>query len=162
MTFIVQILPAGDYKHQNAGIIPKPSPFGKVKSAPANPADATDFGSMFSRLFGKHCLQLKRAGTLRCTEMKRPIKFRHLLGASIVTAVSGVFAPRYLAAPDVLLMLVWSLSLAAVWFAFLVAAAFWYKWRGLWLLVGAPLVFYWPIGFKMLEWACAQNVNACP
>ena len=146
---------------QGEMLFPKPSPSGKAKSVPAEPTVATDFGGMFGRLSGKHCLQLKRAGTLRCTEMKRPIKFRHLLGASIVAALSGVFAPRYLAAPDVLLMLVWSFSLAAIWFAFLVAAVFWYKWRGLWLLVGAPLVFYWPIGFKMLEWACAQNVNAC-
>jgi hypothetical protein len=96
------------------------------------------------------------------TSMKRVIKFRYLLVASIFTAVTGALVPYYLATPDVSLILLWGFSLGVLWFALLVAAVFWYRWKGLWLIIGAPLAFYWPIAFEMLRRACAQNINACP
>jgi len=90
-----------------------------------------------------------------------PIRFQTLLVASVVVALGAAFIPRYLG-PDVSLMLLWNLALGVLWFALVIAAISWHRWRGLWLLVSVPLLVYWPFAFWLLVRACAQNINACP
>jgi len=58
-------------------------------------------------------------------------------------------------------MLLWNLALGIMWCALVVATIFWHRWRGLWLLVCAPLLVYWPVAFWLMDRACAQNINAC-
>jgi len=89
-----------------------------------------------------------------------PIKFRTLLAASVAVALGAALIPRYLG-PDVSLMLLWNLALGIMWCALVVATIFWHRWRGLWLLVCAPLLVYWPVAFWLMDRACAQNINAC-
>jgi len=33
--------------------------------------------------------------------------------------------------------------------------------RGLLTLIGAPLVMYWPVGLRLLDWLCNHGYNAC-
>jgi hypothetical protein len=89
------------------------------------------------------------------------IKFRYILASSVLVALLAVIGPRYLR-PDVDLMLQCNLALVALWAVILVVSIFWYRWRALWLLLGAPLLAYWPVGFWLLERACAQDSNNCP
>ena len=87
---------------------------------------------------------------------------RWLFGISLAIALSAFSGPwlgtihrDYLIYLSFLLTIVWGLLLAAGILKF--------RSRGLWLLIGLPLVAYWPVQFFWL-WglACAHNVNACP
>jgi hypothetical protein len=91
----------------------------------------------------------------------RRLKFRYVLTLSALVAFLAVIVPRYLG-PDVGLMLRCNLALAVLWGIILVVSIFWYRWRGLWLLLGLPLLVYWPVGFWLLARACAHDPNNCP
>jgi hypothetical protein len=101
-----------------------------------------------------------RKSGVKSTVMSTPVKFRTLLAASVAVALGAALTPRYLG-PDVSLMLLWNLALGILWCALVVATIFWHHWRGLWLLVCAPLLIYWPLAFWLAARACEQNVNAC-
>jgi hypothetical protein len=87
---------------------------------------------------------------------------RWLLGISLAIALSAFLGPwlgtihrDYLIYISFLLTMVWGLILTAGILKFRV--------RGFWLLIGLPLVAYWPVQFFWL-WglACAHSVSACP
>ena len=49
-----------------------------------------------------------------------------------------------------------------IWLVVFVIGLFKLRWRGLWLLVGAPLLLWWPyVAFAMIR-ACNQNIKNCP
>ena len=54
-----------------------------------------------------------------------------------------------------------SYCLAIIWLVLQVVAVVRYRWRGLWLLIGLPIVLFWPIVFELLENACRHDKNAC-
>jgi hypothetical protein len=54
-----------------------------------------------------------------------------------------------------------SYSLALIWVAIQVVAVVRHRWRGLWILIGLPIVLWWPIVFRMMEYPCRHNENAC-
>ena len=57
-------------------------------------------------------------------------------------------------------MVVLPLSLA---WLIVVVVSFWrFQWRGLWLLLGTPIVLSWPIAYFMIAWGCARNTRGCP
>lgn len=69
--------------------------------------------------------------------------------------------PRLTGSVDANRIEVTSYSFAVVWCGLQTAALVLRGRRGLWLLLGLPIVLYWPIGFKLLEYACRHDVNAC-
>ena len=55
-----------------------------------------------------------------------------------------------------------SYFLALIWVAIQVVAVVRHKRRGLWLLIGLPIVLWWPIVFRMMEYAChIMGMPAC-
>ena len=55
-----------------------------------------------------------------------------------------------------------SAVLAAVWLATVVYAVIRFKKRGLWFLVGTPLIAFWFFVLFLIAWGCAHNLRACP
>jgi hypothetical protein len=58
----------------------------------------------------------------------------------------------------------WSLStwLAFAWIVMILVALVILRWRGLLLLIGAPLALYYPFVAYWIISACAENINMCP
>jgi hypothetical protein len=52
-----------------------------------------------------------------------------------------------------------NVALAAVWTGFVAVALLRYGKRGLWILVGAPLVMWWPLALALLQWACMHGAG---
>jgi hypothetical protein len=79
---------------------------------------------------------------------------------SILIAIAAVGGP--LMAPEQYweLATVMSLILATVWTILLLVALIRFRWRGLWLLVGAPLALYTPLLGAFFE-ACYRS-HSCP
>jgi hypothetical protein len=50
-----------------------------------------------------------------------------------------------------------SAALSALWFALVVISVAKYGKRGVWLLIGAPLVLLWPLVFVLFSWACRHG-----
>jgi hypothetical protein len=50
-----------------------------------------------------------------------------------------------------------SYSLAAIWLLLEAIAIVRHRWRGLWLLIGLPIVLYRRIAFRLLEYQCRQT-----
>jgi hypothetical protein len=73
--------------------------------------------------------------------------------SSLFTALLGFITP---------FSLVWGFGVAAVWVLMVIAAFIRFRREGLWLLVGAPFVFFWPIALVRIVEACKSNINACP
>lgn len=55
-----------------------------------------------------------------------------------------------------------SLWLALLWSAVLIFSVVRYRKKGLWFLVGLPLVLYWPYVLFAIGAACAHDVKNCP
>ena len=95
--------------------------------------------------------------------MRAKARFSYLLAASALVAILVVILPRYLPlGRDANAILTLNLVFGALWCVLTIAAIRWYRWRGLWLLVGIPFLLYWPTMFWLLSRACNQNINACP
>jgi hypothetical protein len=75
-------------------------------------------------------------------------------------AVTVIMMPAF-AGNDAHHLLLWSYILTGLWFIALVIAVIRFKRRGLVLLIGAPIVIFWPVAFRLMEYACSQNANAC-
>ena len=52
--------------------------------------------------------------------------------------------------------------LAASWLAIVVYAFVKFKKRGLWFLLGTPMIVFWLFVLFVIAWGCAHNVRACP
>jgi len=55
-----------------------------------------------------------------------------------------------------------SIMIAAGWLATVVYAFVRFKMRGLWFLLGTPLVAFWLFLLFIISWGCAHNLKACP
>ena len=84
-----------------------------------------------------------------------------MVAGIIVVLATIVMMPGFVGNSNVDDLLLWSYILAALWSAALIFAVVRFKWRGLILLVGVPIVLFWPIAFKLMEYECQHNVNAC-
>jgi hypothetical protein len=86
-------------------------------------------------------------------------RVRPLLIASLLVAACS-FLSVYLFPNDFGL---WgSLLLAGLWVVLLGVGLVRFRWKGLWLLLGAPVALYSPWVVWMIIRACHQNSNACP
>jgi len=56
------------------------------------------------------------------------------------------------------LLVAFSFLGAATWLVVFVIALFRFRWRGLWLLTGVPLILWWPSVAFMIVRACSQNI----
>ena len=54
-----------------------------------------------------------------------------------------------------------SAVLAGSWVSLVVYAFAKFKKRGLWFLLGTPLIYFW-FALFLVAWACTHNVKACP
>jgi hypothetical protein len=87
---------------------------------------------------------------------------RKRIAFSLVIAAAACFLP-YLFPPgqwDKVIRI--SLWLALVWFVLFLFSVIHYRKKGLWFLVGLPLVPYWPFVLFMLAWGCSQDARNCP
>jgi hypothetical protein len=86
-------------------------------------------------------------------------KMRLLFVTSFAMAISAFLGPRLVSSDYAIYA---SLLLDICWFFLLVAGLLAFKRRGFWLLIGLPLVLYWPVGLWLLASACHHNIKACP
>ena len=81
--------------------------------------------------------------------------FWFMLAIATAIALASPVLPRIVGSVDANWNVRVSYSLAAVWLVFLAVAVIRHWARGLWLLIGLPIVF------KLLEYACRHNKDAC-
>ena len=84
--------------------------------------------------------------------------------ASLVVAIAGLVQPHpaVVSGPDDLLTMYFRVfGPAALWLVLLVVALIGYGRRGLWLLIGAPIVLFWPIWFTVYSLACTVGGAPC-
>jgi hypothetical protein len=79
------------------------------------------------------------------------------LAVAVASAVIPYFDVRV--EDDARLTLAIVVPLCLTWLGLVTFAVSRYRWRGLWLLVGAPLVFWWPFQYFMVVWGCGHG---CP
>ena len=79
---------------------------------------------------------------------------------SILIAIAAVGVPLMAPEHNWELATLMSLILATVWTILLLVTLIRFKWRGLWLLVGAPLALYIPLLGVFFE-ACYRS-HSCP
>jgi hypothetical protein len=94
--------------------------------------------------------------------MIKIMKFWTLFVCSLGVALASVGLPYLIDRDNIPLVLMMSVPLCAGWGALLILAFKQFRWRGLWFLLGAPLVFWWPLFVAMIVVACAHNIRACP
>ena len=84
-----------------------------------------------------------------------------IVAGSAVLLAAFVALPGFAGNGDAADLLFWSHLVTAVWFIALIFAVGRFRWRRLLLLIGAPIVLFWPIVFKLMEYECQHNVRAC-
>jgi hypothetical protein len=87
--------------------------------------------------------------------------FKPLFLISLGLALLAFVTPWAVRPASIVLAIRASAVLAASWVAIVVYAFIKFKKRGLWLLIGTPVIVF---GFFMLfviAWGCAHNVRAC-
>lgn len=84
-----------------------------------------------------------------------------IFAAALTVAIASPVLPSLTKSVDANWNLRFSYFLALIWVAIQVVAVVRHKRRGLWLLIGLPIVLWWPIVFRMMEYACRHNGNAC-
>jgi hypothetical protein len=87
--------------------------------------------------------------------------FWTIFGAAAAIAITSAVLPPLVGSVDASWNLRVSYWCTAVWFVFQIAAVVRHRWRGLGLLIGLPIVLFWPIAFQLLEYACRHDKNAC-
>jgi len=85
-------------------------------------------------------------------QMRKGSGFSRLLTTSGVVALVTAVVPRFFPNMAEVTAAVWGWVIlwGILWCVLVVAGIVWYRWRGLWLLVGLPLVLYWPWVFWLL------------
>jgi len=81
--------------------------------------------------------------------------FKVVLAISLVLAFCGWSAPQGQMPLDFHAMLWRSIPLACLWALIFAFSAYRFGRKALWVLLGAPLVFYWPI------WLLLNGIPAC-
>jgi hypothetical protein len=77
--------------------------------------------------------------------MFRNYSFWFFFAASVIVACLGGLAPVNTMPYDYSAIVSRTIPLAIVWGAIVVSSVFVFHKRALWLLVGAPIVLYWPV-----------------
>lgn len=78
----------------------------------------------------------------------------------MVVAIASPVLPALTSSVDANWNIRLSYSLGVIWLVLLVVAFFRHRWRGIWLLIGLPIVLFWPLAFKLLEYACRHEESA--
>ena len=55
------------------------------------------------------------------------------------------------------LLILLAMCLTLVWAVLVCVSIVRYRWRGLWLLIGAPLALYYPYVFAVISWSCSHG-----
>lgn len=87
--------------------------------------------------------------------------FWSIFAAAMAIAAASPGLPSLTGSVDANWNIRLSYSFAMIWFVLQAVAVVRHRWRGLWLLIGLPIVLFWPIVFKLLEYACRHDKNAC-
>jgi hypothetical protein len=90
---------------------------------------------------------------------RRTNKIQPLLVLSIAVAVTSVVLYAFRSDPQTWVA---SFCFAILWLILLVVALVKFKKRGLWVLLGAPFVLFFPFAVLSMLWACGHNRFACP
>jgi hypothetical protein len=88
--------------------------------------------------------------------------FRSLLLISLGVALLAFVMPWAVKPGSTDLAIRASGIVAAVWLSTVVYAIIRFKRRGLWFLVGTPLIGFWFFVLFLIAWGCAHNLRACP
>jgi hypothetical protein len=88
--------------------------------------------------------------------------FRPLLLISLALAILAFVTPLAVRPASTDLAIKVSAVLAASWVAIVVYAFAKFKKRGLWFLLGTPLIGFWFFVLFVIAWGCAHNIRACP
>jgi hypothetical protein len=88
--------------------------------------------------------------------------FRPLLLISFGLALLAFVTPWAVRPANTDLAIRASAVLAFSWLAVVVYAFIKFKKRGLWFLLGTPLIGFWFFVLFLIAWGCAHNVRACP
>jgi predicted membrane channel-forming protein YqfA (hemolysin III family) len=86
--------------------------------------------------------------------------FIFVLAASIALALASFSIPWMLSPHDPPIVVAAFLTVA--WLVLLLFALARYRWRGLWLLVGAPAALFLPALVLLLFIGCSINSSQCP
>jgi hypothetical protein len=87
--------------------------------------------------------------------------FRPLLLISLALATLALVTPWAVQPASTDLAVRGSAVLAASWLAIVVYAFVKFKKRGLWFLLGTPMIVFWLFVLFLIAWGCAHNVKAC-
>ena len=82
------------------------------------------------------------------------------LAASVLLAGAASAIPWAVGPHDPPLQLAFALALA--WGVVVACGLAVLRWRGLWLLLSAPLALLWPLAFSLLFVGCSVDVSQCP
>jgi hypothetical protein len=78
-----------------------------------------------------------------------------LLGSSLIVALAALLAPARERPIHFRTVLQLSVPLAVIWLTTTFVYFFRFRWRGLWILIGAPFALYWPV------WLIFNRIPAC-
>ena len=96
----------------------------------------------------------------------RRLALRWLFGVSASIALLGFGVPWISFHDEHLLTFGAAIQIdlvaCVVWLAILAYAAFAHRWRALWILTGAPILFWWPYVAASIVTACRANIASCP
>jgi predicted acyltransferase len=87
---------------------------------------------------------------------------RRLLTMSLLLAGSSLVLPWAFPSNQRATVVGVSFLLAIGWIIFFLWALTKLRIRGLWLLLGLPLISYWPFMLYLTARACAHDIKACP
>jgi hypothetical protein len=87
--------------------------------------------------------------------------FRPLFLLSLGLATLAVVTPLAVGPANASLAIRVSIVSAASWIATVVYAFAKFKKRGLWFLLGTPLIFCWFFVLFLVAWGCAHTIRAC-
>ena len=88
--------------------------------------------------------------------------FRPLLLISLGLALLAFITPWAVRPGNMDSAITVSAVLAVMWLVVVVFALVRFKKRGLWFLLGTPLIMFWFGVLLLIAVGCAQNVSACP
>jgi hypothetical protein len=91
-----------------------------------------------------------------------PKAIRKLLAISLGLAILAFVTPLAVKPATTDLAIRASAVLAASWLALVVYAFIKFGKRGLWFLLGTPLIGFWFFALFLIAWGCAHTVRACP
>jgi len=88
--------------------------------------------------------------------------FRPLFLISLALAILAFVTPLAVRPGSMESAIKASAVLTASWVAIVVYAFAKFKRRGLWFLLGTPLIGFWFFVLFVIAWGCAHNMKACP